>query len=112
VRVGAADDRRLSWAAPANTAFSRYCSLDAGLADVHVGTVQPTHCGSMPEKGLNLSTRINVADAVLAEGLASEDEVRSDHEGVTRAPELPGRTYRSHGSSLMNRDIASADCSS
>ncbi|HEX2219396.1 MAG TPA: methyltransferase domain-containing protein [Gemmatimonadales bacterium] len=84
---------------PANAAYSRYCELyvqviarrggdanvgaklyqlclDAGLEDVHVGMVQPMHCRCTPEKSLSLSTMINIADAVLAEGLAGEEEVR------------------------------------
>ena len=84
---------------PANRAYARYCELyveviarrggdanvgaklyglclDAGLEDVYAGMVQPTHCGSAAEKALSLSTMINIADAVVAEGLASEEEVR------------------------------------
>jgi hypothetical protein len=51
--------------------------------------IQPTHCGPMPEKGLNLSTMINIADAVLAEGLASEDEVRDTIAELTAFTEDP-----------------------
>jgi ubiquinone/menaquinone biosynthesis C-methylase UbiE len=84
---------------PAHPAFARYCELyvevirrrggdanagaalyqlclEAGFRDVQVQVVQPTHCGSCAEKGLNLSTMVNIADAVLAEGLASEAEVK------------------------------------
>jgi hypothetical protein len=38
--------------------------------------VQPTYCGSCEEKAISLSTMINIADAALAEGLATEGEVR------------------------------------
>jgi hypothetical protein len=100
---------------PANAAFSRYCELyaqviarrggdanvgaklyhlclDAGLEDVDAGVVQPTHCGSRPAKGLNLSTMINIADAVLAEGLAGEDEVRDTIAELTAFTEDPRST--------------------
>lgn len=100
---------------PANAAYSRYCELyvqviarrggdanvgaklyhlclDAGLEDVDAGVVQPTHCGSTPPKGLNLSTMINIADAVLAEGLASEDEVRDTIAELTAFTEDPRTT--------------------
>jgi len=83
---------------PPNTGYERYCSLyrevvnrrggnaelgrelygmclDAGLAEVEVDVVQPTHGGGEPEKALSLSTLTNIADAVIAEGLANADEV-------------------------------------
>jgi len=34
------------------------------------------HCGTCEEKGISLSTMVNIADAVLAEGLASAAEVK------------------------------------
>jgi 2-polyprenyl-3-methyl-5-hydroxy-6-metoxy-1,4-benzoquinol methylase len=97
---------------PANPAYSRYCELyeqvierrggdanvgaklyqlclDAGLEDVYAGMVQPTHCGSPPEKALSLSTMINIADAVLAEGLASRGEVRDTIARLTTFTEDP-----------------------
>ncbi len=100
---------------PANAAYARYCELyvqviarrggdanvgaklyglclDAGLEDVHVNLVQPTHCGSAPEKALSLSTMINIADAVLAEGLAGEDEVRDTIAELTAFTEDPRST--------------------
>jgi len=100
---------------PANAAYSRYCELyvqviarrggdanvggnlyqlclDASLEDVHGGMVQPTHCGPTPEKGLSLSTMINIADAVLAEGLASGDEVRYTIAELTAFTEDPRST--------------------
>ncbi len=100
---------------PANAAYSRYCELyvqviarrggdanvgaklyelclDAGLTDLLVGMVQPTHCGTSPGKDLSLSTMINIADAVLAEGLASEDEVRDTIAALTAFTEDPRST--------------------
>jgi hypothetical protein len=47
-----------------------------------VQVVQPAHCGTCLEKELSLSTMANIADAVLAEGLASVDEVRSTITGL------------------------------
>jgi SAM-dependent methyltransferase len=84
---------------PPNRAFARYCELyvqvidrrrgdanvgprlyelclDAGFRDVEVQVVQPIHCGTCEEKGISLSTMVNIADAVLVEGLASAAEVR------------------------------------
>jgi SAM-dependent methyltransferase len=84
---------------PPNPAFARYCELyvqvidrrrgdanvgprlyelclGAGFRDVEVQVVQPVHCGTCEEKGINLSTMVNIADAVLAEGLASAAEVK------------------------------------
>jgi len=83
---------------PPNAGYERYCSLyrevvsrrggsaelgrelygmclDAGLAEVEVDVVQPTHAGGEPEKALSLATLTNIADAVIDEGLASADEV-------------------------------------
>jgi predicted O-methyltransferase YrrM len=83
---------------PRNRAFARYCELylqvidrrggdanlgprlyqlclGAGLRGVHVRVVQPTHCGTCEEKSISLSTMVNIADAVLAERLASAAEV-------------------------------------
>jgi ubiquinone/menaquinone biosynthesis C-methylase UbiE len=100
---------------PANAAYARYCELsvqvvacrggdanigaklyqmclDAGLHDVHGSMVQPTHCGSAPEKSLSLSTMINIADAVLTEGLAGEDEVRRTIAELTAFTEDPRST--------------------
>jgi 2-polyprenyl-3-methyl-5-hydroxy-6-metoxy-1,4-benzoquinol methylase len=50
--------------------------LDGGLEHVHVQVAQPTHGDRAPEKDLTLSTLRNIADAVLAEGLASADELQ------------------------------------
>jgi ubiquinone/menaquinone biosynthesis C-methylase UbiE len=84
---------------PSNSAYDRYCDLyvrvidrrggdanvgptlpelcaAAGLEDLTVQVVQPAYCGSCEEKAISLSTMINIADAVLAEGLATEAEVR------------------------------------
>jgi 2-polyprenyl-3-methyl-5-hydroxy-6-metoxy-1,4-benzoquinol methylase len=100
---------------PANAAYSRYCELyvqviarrggdanvgaklyglclDAGLEDVHAALVQPTHCVCVPEKALSLSTMINIADSVLAEGLASEEEVRATIAELTAFTEDPRTT--------------------
>ena len=49
--------------------------VDAGLADVRVQVVHPAHTGRAAEKGLSLSTLLNIADAVLAEGLATQAEL-------------------------------------
>ena len=100
---------------PANPAYARYCELyvqvierrggdanvgaklyglclDAGFEDVQAGVVQPTHCACTPEKTLSLSTMINIADAVLAEGLASEEEVRETIAELTAFTEDPRTT--------------------
>jgi ubiquinone/menaquinone biosynthesis C-methylase UbiE len=97
---------------PPNAAFTRYCELyvqvidrrggdanvgarlyqlclGAGFRDLHVQVVQPTHCGTGLEKGLSLSTMINIADAVLAEGLAGEAEVRETIAGLTAFTDDP-----------------------
>ena len=98
---------------PPNDGFARYCELyvrvigrrggdanvgarlyqlclGAGLRDLEVRVVQPTHAGTGPEKGLNLSTLINIADAVIAEGLASEAEVKAAIASLTAFTEDPG----------------------
>jgi SAM-dependent methyltransferase len=90
---------------PPNAAFARYCELyvqvidrrggdasigpglyglcvAAGFGDVHVQVVQPTQCGTCEEKSISLSTMVNIADAVLAEGLASAAEVRETIAGL------------------------------
>ncbi len=100
---------------PSNAAYSRYCELyiqviarrggdatagaklhqlclGAGLEDVHLGLIQPTHCLCTPEKSLSLSTMINIADAVLADGLASEDEVRETIAELTAFTQDPRTT--------------------
>ena len=84
---------------PPNAAYARYCELyvrvidhrggdanvgplmyglclAAGFRDVQVQVIQPTYCGTCVEKEISLSTMVNIAEAVLAEGLASEAEVR------------------------------------
>jgi SAM-dependent methyltransferase len=83
---------------PSNEAFRRYCDwycaliarrggdallgpqllgfcLDAGLESVQLRMVQPVHTGEAPGKGLTLSTLVNIADAVVAEGLATASQV-------------------------------------
>ncbi|HYC31990.1 MAG TPA: methyltransferase domain-containing protein [Gemmatimonadales bacterium] len=87
-----------SFCRPANAAFERYCELytevvgrrggdanagrdlycfclDAGLRDVRVRVVQPTHGGRPAEKELHLSTMVNIADNVALEGLATREEL-------------------------------------
>jgi SAM-dependent methyltransferase len=49
--------------------------LDANLADVRLGVVQPVHAGCGTEKRLSLSTLVNIGDAVLAESLATKDQL-------------------------------------
>lgn len=66
----------------------RMC-LDAGLQDVQAQVVQPAHYGTAPEKGMMLSTLVNIADGVLAAGLASESEVRDTIAGLTAVTEDP-----------------------
>lgn len=66
----------------------RLC-LDAGLEDVHAQVVQPALYGTEPEKGMMLNTLINIADGVLAAGLASESEVRATVAGLTAYTEDP-----------------------
>jgi hypothetical protein len=36
--------------------------VGAGFRDLHVQVIQPTHCGTCVEKGLSLSTMVNIAD--------------------------------------------------
>ena len=92
---------------PPNAGYDRYCSLyreavsrrggnaelgrelygmclDAGLAEVEVDVVQPTHGGGEPEKALSLSTLINIADTVISEGLANPDEIAEVIAELTR----------------------------
>jgi Methyltransferase domain len=97
---------------PPNAAFTRYCELylkvidrrggdanvgprlyqlclGAGLREVQVQAVQPMHCGTCEEKSISLSTMVNIADAVLAEGLASAAEVAETIAGLTAFTEDP-----------------------
>jgi predicted O-methyltransferase YrrM len=97
---------------PPNVAYDRYCELyravvrcrggnadlgrelfglclDAGLNDVSVNVVQPAHGGAAPEKALQLSTLINIEDAVISEGLASREEVAATIAELTRYIEDP-----------------------
>jgi SAM-dependent methyltransferase len=97
---------------PPNAAFGRYCELyfqvidrrggdanvgprlyglclGAGFRDVHVQAVQPMHGGTCEEKSISLSTMVNIADAVLAEGLASPAEVAETIAGLTAFTEDP-----------------------
>jgi ubiquinone/menaquinone biosynthesis C-methylase UbiE len=83
---------------PPNPAFARYCELytrliarrggdanagatlyrlclDAGLRNLSLRVVQPTHCDCTPEKELSLSTLINIGDAAVAEGLITRSEL-------------------------------------
>jgi SAM-dependent methyltransferase len=95
-----------SFCYPPNPAYARYCELysavigrrggdanmgaqlyqlclDAGLRGVHVQVVQPVHSGRAPEKGLALSTLVNIADAILAEGLATPEELQETVAALT-----------------------------
>jgi ubiquinone/menaquinone biosynthesis C-methylase UbiE len=95
---------------PPNAAFARYCELytqvisrrggdanvgpqlyqlclDAGLQDIQLQVVQPTHGGRGPEKGLTLSTLVNIADAAVVEGLATEEELQQTIAGLTALTE-------------------------
>lgn len=97
---------------PPHPAFARYCSLyraviqrrggdadlgpqiyglcaGAGLERVEVGVVHPVHTGSAPEKALSLSTLVNIEEAVLAEGLATAEELRRTIEEMTALTEDP-----------------------
>ena len=101
-----------SFCYPPNAAFARYCELyvqvidrrggdanvgpqlyefclGAGFRDVHVQVVQPMHCGTCEEKSISLSTMVNIADAVLADGLASAAEVAETIAGLTAFTEDP-----------------------
>jgi SAM-dependent methyltransferase len=83
---------------PANDAFRRYCDwycaviqrrggdallgpqlmelcLDAGLEEVELRMIQPVHTGQASGKELTLSTLVNIAESVVAEGLASMGQV-------------------------------------
>ena len=97
---------------PPEAAYARYCELyvrvierrggdanvgpllyglclGAGFGDVRMQVVQPTFCGTGVEKAITLSTMVNIADAVLAEGLASEAEVRETIARLTALTEDP-----------------------
>lgn len=97
---------------PPDAAFTRFCELfvelvglgggdatvgaklyqlclDAGLEDVHAQVAQPAHYGTVPEKGMMLNTMVNIADGVLAAGLASETEVRDTIAGLTAITDDP-----------------------
>jgi SAM-dependent methyltransferase len=79
---------------PPNLAYDRQCSLycavierrggdallgpqlvglcrDAGLEEIQMRVVHPVHTGREPGKAMSLSTLENIADAVVAEGLAT-----------------------------------------
>jgi 2-polyprenyl-3-methyl-5-hydroxy-6-metoxy-1,4-benzoquinol methylase len=83
---------------PTNEAFRRYCEwycalvlrrggdavlgpqlmelcLDAGLEEVQLRMVQPVHTGQAAGKELTLSTLVNIAEAVVAEGLSTMGQV-------------------------------------
>jgi 2-polyprenyl-3-methyl-5-hydroxy-6-metoxy-1,4-benzoquinol methylase len=98
---------------PADRAYTRYCELyeqvidrrggdanvgprlyglclAAGFGELHVQVVQPTHCGTCVEKELSLSTMVNIADAVIAEGLASAEDVRETIDRLTAFTGDPG----------------------
>jgi len=85
---------------PPNAGFTRYCELytrliarrggdanagaalyqlclDAGLRNLSLRVVQPTHCACTPEKELHLSTLINIGDAALAEELVTQAELET-----------------------------------
>jgi ubiquinone/menaquinone biosynthesis C-methylase UbiE len=68
--------------ANAGAQLYRLC-LDAGLQNVNVRVVQPTYAGRGPEKHLMLSTLVNIADAVLAEGLAAQEDLDETIAGLT-----------------------------
>lgn len=95
-----------SFCYPPNPAYARYCELysavirrrggdanvgaqlyqlcvDAGFRGVHVQVVQPMHGGRAPEKRLVLSTLVNIADALLAEGLATAEELQETVAALT-----------------------------
>ena len=84
---------------PANAAYTRSCELyrevirrrggdadvgpslyglcrEAGLDPVEVQVVQPVEAGRDSRKSLMLSTLMNIADAVLAEAIATPDELQ------------------------------------
>ena len=63
--------------------------LDAGLADVRVQVVKPAHTGRCAEKGLSLSTLVNIADTVLAEGLATREELDAAVASLTALTDDP-----------------------
>jgi len=48
---------------------------DAGLDEIQMRVVQPVHTGRDPGKAMSLSTLENVADAAIAEGLATRAEL-------------------------------------
>jgi ubiquinone/menaquinone biosynthesis C-methylase UbiE len=101
-----------SFCYPPNAAFARYCQLylkvidrrggdanlgprlyqlclGAGFGHLQVQAVQPMHCGTCEEKRISLSTMVNIADAVLADGLASAAEVAETIAELTAFTEDP-----------------------
>jgi len=65
--------------------------VGAGFSDIGVQVVQPSHCGRCDAKGLSLSILVNIADAVLAEGLATADELDQRSRICARSPTIPTR---------------------
>jgi hypothetical protein len=63
--------------------------LEVGLADVWVQVVQPAHTGGCAEKGLSLSTLVNIADVVLADGLATREELDDAIASLTELTDDP-----------------------
>jgi hypothetical protein len=49
--------------------------VDAGLDAVKTRVIQPVHGGAEPEKALALTTLVNIGDALVAEKLATQDDV-------------------------------------
>ena len=101
-----------SFCHPPNPDYRRYCELyravvrrrggdadlgpqlyglcrDAGLEEVVTRVVQPAHSGREPEKRLALSTLVNIGDSVVAEGLATREELEATIAGLTAFTEDP-----------------------
>jgi predicted O-methyltransferase YrrM len=101
-----------SFCYPPNSAYDRYCELyravirrrggdadlgpqlyglclDAGMREGEVRTAQPIHTGKQMEKTLSLSTLINIADAVLAERLATASELDATIAALTQYTDDP-----------------------
>jgi hypothetical protein len=56
---------------------------------VNLGVMQPVHAGRVPEKELTLSTMVNIADAVIAEALATREELEGIITSLTEYTEDP-----------------------
>jgi len=71
IRGGVEGKRRLDLLAEMMAPTTKALLADAGLEEIHVRIVHPVHTGRAPARAMSLSTLENIADAVVAEGLAT-----------------------------------------